>query len=176
MILPLAILAVLTIAGAAAALILRNLVHCVLALTVCFIGLAGLYLQLGAQFIGLAQVLVYVGAVSILVVFAILLTRTADSPTQSLVSPFWITGALVAVAVFAVRAWIIASSPTAHPAISDRPDVTVKQIGDSLMSRFALPLEVIGLLLTAAMLGAVTIALRERQESKFEESKFLEPK
>lgn len=166
MILPFAILAVLTIAGAAAALILRNLVHCVLALTISFVGLAGLYLQLGAQFIGFAQVLVYVGAVSILVVFAILLTRTADSPTQSLVSPFWITGAIVAVVVFGVLAWTIGSSPTTHPAIPDRPEVAVKQIGDALMSRFALPLEVIGLLLTAAMLGAVTIALRERQEPK----------
>lgn len=171
MTLPFAILAVLTIAGAMAALLLRNLVHCVLALTISFVGLAGLYLQLGAQFIGFAQVLVYVGAVSILVVFAILLTRTADSPTQSLFSSFWITGGVIAAAVFGVLAWTIGSSPTAHPAIPDRPEVTVKQIGDALMSRFALPLEVIGLLLTAAMLGAVTVALRERKESNFQEPK-----
>ncbi len=66
--LPFFILSVLTIVGAAAALTLRNLVHCVLALMLAFVGLAGLYLQLGAQFIGFAQILVYIGAVAILIV------------------------------------------------------------------------------------------------------------
>ena len=70
--LPFLILGVLTIVGAAAALTLRNLVHCVLALMLAFVGLAGLYLQLDAQFIGFAQILVYIGAVAILIVFAIL--------------------------------------------------------------------------------------------------------
>ena len=78
MTLPFSILGALTIAGAAAALTLRNLVHCVLALTLAFVGLAGLYLQLGAQFVGFAQILVYVGAVAILIVFAILLTRGTE--------------------------------------------------------------------------------------------------
>ena len=61
------ILAAITIAGTVAAMALRNLVHCVLALTVGFAGLAALYLQLGAQFVGFTQILVYVGAVAILV-------------------------------------------------------------------------------------------------------------
>jgi NADH-quinone oxidoreductase subunit J len=65
------LLAAFTIAGALAAVMLRNLVHCALALTVAFAGLAVLFLQLDAQFAGFAQILVYIGAVAILVVFAI---------------------------------------------------------------------------------------------------------
>jgi NADH:ubiquinone oxidoreductase subunit 6 (subunit J) len=160
------ILGVLTILGAAAALTLRNLVHCVLALVLAFVGLAGLFLQLDAQFIGFAQILVYIGAVAILVVFAILLTRGTESTSQSIVSPSWIISSIVATAVFGVLAWTIHSSMASRHPLPPQPEATVKQIGDALMSRFALPLEVIGLLLTAALVGAVTIAMRDKQEIK----------
>ena len=69
------ILAIVTVAGATAAMMLRNLVHCALALAVAFTGIGTLYLSLGAQFLGLAQWLVYVGAVAVLIVFVILLTQ-----------------------------------------------------------------------------------------------------
>jgi NADH:ubiquinone oxidoreductase subunit 6 (subunit J) len=164
--LPFFILSVLTIVGAAAALTLRNLVHCVLALMLAFLGLAGLYLQLDAQFIGFAQILVYIGAVAILIVFAILLTRGTASPPQSILSPSWAISGVVSVVVFAVLAWTIRSSAAARHSIPPQPEVTVKQIGNALMSRFALPLEVIGLLLTAALVGAVTIAMQDKQEMK----------
>ena len=160
------ILGVLTILGAAAALTLRNLVHCVLALMLAFVGLAGLFLQLDAQFIGFAQILVYIGAVAILVVFAILLTRGTEITSQSIVSPSWVISGIVAAAVFGVLAWTIHSSVASRHPLPPQPEATVKQIGDALMSRFALPLEVIGLLLTAALVGAVTIAMRDKQEMK----------
>ena len=166
MTLPFFILGVLTVAGAAAALTLRNLVHCVLALMLAFVGLAGLYLQLDAQFIGFAQILVYIGAVAILVVFAILLTRGTESTSQAIISPSWSASITVSVAVFGVLAWTIRSSVATRHAFPPQPAVTTKQIGDALMSRFALPLEVIGLLLTAALVGAVTIAMQEKQETK----------
>ncbi|MBS1801494.1 MAG: NADH-quinone oxidoreductase subunit J [Acidobacteria bacterium] len=161
-----AIIAVFTVAGALAALTLRNLVHCVLALMLAFAGLAGLYLQLGAQFVGFAQILVYVGAVAILIVFAILLTRSHEPLLRPALSSGWLTSTLVAVAVFAVLAWSIRSSAVSAIAILPRPEITVKQIGDALMSQYVLPLEVIGLLLTAALIGAVTIAMREQGRKK----------
>ena len=160
------ILSVLTIVGAAAALTLRNLVHCVLALMLAFVGLAGLYLQLDAQFIGFSQILVYIGAVAILIVFAILLTRGTASNLQSILSPSWAISGVVSVVVFAVLAWAIRSSGAVRHSIPPERDVTVKQIGNALMSRFALPLEVIGLLLTAALVGAVTIAMQDKREMK----------
>lgn len=164
--LPFFILGILTIGGATAALTLRNLVHCVLALMLAFVGLAGLYLQLDAQFIGFAQVLVYIGAVAILIVFAILLTRGTESPSQSIVSSSWRISSGVSLAVFGVLAWTIRSSVATRISRPSQPEITVKQIGNALMSRFALPLEVIGLLLTAALIGAVTIAMQEKRGAK----------
>jgi NADH-quinone oxidoreductase subunit J len=164
--LPFFVLSVLTIVGAAAALALRNLVHCVLALMLAFVGLAGLYLQLDAQFLGFAQILVYIGAVAILIVFAILLTRGTELHSRSIVSPSWGMSSVVSVAVFGVLAWTIRSSVATRHSIPPQPAITVKQIGNALMSRFALPLEVIGLLLTAALVGAVTIAMQDKQEMK----------
>src|SRR5215470_15662402 len=105
-----AIIAVVTIAAAVAAMSLRNLVHCALALTVAFGGLAAAYLQLDAQFVGFAQILVYVGAVAILIVFAILLTRGSEPAQQSIVSSGWLTGAATAFAVFGVLVYAIAKS------------------------------------------------------------------
>jgi NADH-quinone oxidoreductase subunit J len=136
-----------------------------LALVLAFVGLAGLFLLLDAQFIGFAQILVYVGAVAILIVFAILLTRGTESSSQSIASPSWFVSSVVAATVFGVLAWTIRSSVTSQRQ-PPQLEVTVKQIGDALMSRFALPLEVIGLLLTAALVGAVTIAIQDKQGAK----------
>ena len=88
-----AIIAALTLVSGIAAMSLRKLIHCALCLAVTFAGLAAMYLQLGAQFVGFAQVLVYIGAVAILVVFAILLTRSGDPVTHPVVSPgSWVVG------------------------------------------------------------------------------------
>src|ERR1051325_7462732 len=150
------IIAAVIIAAAVAAMSLRNLVHCALSLTVAFAGLATAYLQLDAQFVGFAQVLVYIGAVAILIVFAILLTRGSETSPQRIVSPGWVTGAIAAVAVLGTLCYAIARSDAlAKPAAAAPPDATVRQIGDALMHRFVLPLEVVGLLLTAALIGAV---------------------
>ena len=157
------ILALVTLAGAIAAMTLRHLVHCALALTVAFAGLAALYLQLDAQFIGFAQILVYIGAVAILIVFAILLTRGSEAPQQSILSPSWLGGGAVAVTVFAVLAATILRSSIPPSDLPPTPDVTVRQIGEQLMTKYLLPLEVIGLLLTAALIGAVIIAMKENE-------------
>ena len=157
------ILAILTIGSALAAMGLRNLVHSALALTITFAGLAALYLQLDAQFVGLAQILVYVGAVAILIVFAILLTRGSEQPAQGIFSRSWRGGLAVALIVFAVLAGTILSSSLQKPNPPAQPQVTVHQIGDLLMTKYILPLEVVGLLLTAALIGAVIIAIHEKE-------------
>ena len=164
MTLPFLILALLTLAGGIAAMTLRRLVHCALALTVAFVGLAALYLNLGAEFAGLAQLLVYVGAIAILIVFAILLTRGGDDLSAPSFSPAGLGGAVIALAVFAVLAWAIEASGLAHPAsLPPAPPASMQQIGLELMQRYVLPLEVIALMLTAAMIGAVILALREKR-------------
>jgi len=159
------ILAFLTVAGTAAAMGLRNAVHCVLALTVGFAGVAALYLQLGAQFVGLTQIMVYVGAVAILAVFAIMMTHHPGR-VERVFAAHWIWGGIVAASVFLVLGWAIRSSHMSTHALPAQPDISVLQIGQILMHRFVLPLEIMALLLTAALIGAVVIAMDHREESK----------
>jgi NADH-quinone oxidoreductase subunit J len=158
-----AIIAIITIASAIAAMTLRNLVHCALALLGAFAGLAALYLQLDAQFVGFAQILVYVGAVAILIVFAILLTGGSEPPKQPIFSASWCVGAVVALAVFGVLAWTIRSSHAITDGLPPLAQPSVRHIGDQLMTKYILPLQVIGLLLTAALIGAVIIAMKEEK-------------
>ena len=156
------IIGLLIVLSAITAMSLRNLVHCALSLTVTFAGLAALYLKLNAQFIGFAQILVYIGAVAILIVFAILLTRGTEDPPASIFSASWSVGVAVAVVVFGVLALAIAGSSAIKSPAPGPAEATVRQLGEQLMSRFVLPLEVVGLLLTAALIGAVIIALPEK--------------
>src|SRR6266699_2640360 len=124
---PFVILALLTIGAAVAAMALRNLVHCALSLVVTLAGLAALYLQLDAQFAGFAQILVYVGAVAILVVFAILLTRGAEVPEPAIVSSGWLTGIAVSVAVFALLTYCVANSAVSTQRLAGVPEISVRQ-------------------------------------------------
>ena len=160
------ILSFLTVLGELAAVTLRNTVHCALAVAIAFAGLALLYLQLDAQFAGFAQILIYIGAVAILVVFAILLTRGSDTPTDGIFSRTWFAGTAIAAAVFAVLGWAVIQSVHALPHETAAPEVTVNQIGNALLGRYVLPLEIVALLLTAALVGAVMVAMHEKGESK----------
>lgn len=164
------ITALFTVAGALAAALLKNLVHCALSLTVTFAGLAILYLQLDAQFAGFAQMLVYIGAVAILVVFAILLTRGAGAPEYRIYTSSWLTGVVIAAAVFALLTWsVITSLPAA--AANAAPAVTVQSIGQALMSSYVLPLEIVAVVLTVALIGAVIVAMHDKGDAKPREQK-----
>ena len=162
------ILAALTVAGGLAAVLLKNTVHCALALTVAFAGLALLFLELDAQFAGFAQILIYIGAVAILVVFAILLTRGSETPKGSAYSHSPLVGLVIAACVFAVLGWAVLHSTAQLPpgTTSATPTVTVADIGNALMTRYVLPLEIVALLLTAALIGAVIAAMHEKEGSR----------
>lgn len=158
------IIATVTIISALCAMSLRNLIHCALCLALTFVGMAGLFLHLNAGFIAFAQILVYVGAVAILIVFAILLTRSseiADVPRAAnlfLSIPLaLVLAALLINAIFSTTI-IAADSAAAAP--------TVREIGFALMTTHVIPLEVIGLLLTVALLGAIILALPERTQPR----------
>jgi NADH:ubiquinone oxidoreductase subunit 6 (subunit J) len=144
------------------AVLLKNTVHCALALTVAFAGLALLFLNLDAQFVGFAQILIYIGAVAILVVFAILLTRGTETPQAGVFSRSWFVGLVIAAAVFSVLGWTVHQSARALPRESALPSVTVHDIGVVLLGRYVLPLEIVALLLTSATIGAVIVAMHEK--------------
>jgi NADH-quinone oxidoreductase subunit J len=160
------ILAALTIAGGLAAVTFKHLVHSALAVAVAFAGLALLFLELDAQFAGFAQILVYIGAVVILIVFAILLTRGSELPKGGVFSKSWPAGLVIAAAVFAVLAWAVLQSVRAIPPETAVPAVTVRDIGNALVGRYVLPLEIVALLLTAATIGAVIVAMHEKERSR----------
>ena len=160
------LLAALTIGSGIAAISLRNLIHCALCFATCLLGIAGIFLWLGAQFVGFAQVLVYVGAISILVVFAILLTRGAGNENGQR----WFGTPLVSATIAALLAGVLLASlfgsnystPTAAQQSAPAPVVA---IGQKLVTSHVLALEIIALMLTAALLGAVTLAMPERKRS-----------
>jgi NADH-quinone oxidoreductase subunit J len=160
------ILAAITLVGACAAMMLRGLVHCALAVAIAFAGLGTLYLNLGAQFLGLAQLLVYVGAIAVLIVFVILLTRGGDSDSPRLAgAALPMAGLVVAACIFAVLAWAVFHSSALHTDGPLAAPATVRELGSVLMDGYVLPLEVIGLMLTAALIGAVIIAMKEKQDT-----------
>lgn len=154
------ILSLFTIVSASCAMSLRSLIHCALCLALSFLGVAGLFLHMHAGFIAFAQVLVYVGAVAILIVFAILLTRNSSAEERRtshllLNIPLTLSVAIILLnAINATRLSAAANSSTAP---------TVRELGISLMTTHVVPLEAIGVLLTVALLGAVVLALPENR-------------
>ena len=137
------------------------MVHCALALIVAFVSLAGLYLDLGAEFLGLAQILVYVGAVGVVLVFAILLTRGGGVEAKSRFTESWKISLGIALVVGASLITAICRSPLPDRLARSQEPATVRQTGELLMTDHVLPLEIIGLVLTVALVGAAVIAMPE---------------
>ncbi len=153
------VIAVLTMAAALAAATLRRLIHAALSLVVAFLGLAAFYFLLGAEFVGLVQVFVYVGAVAVLIVFTILLTRRDEENTGG----FHWSGGVIALAVFGGLLWSILRTPSLSLAASQIDLLTVKRIGEVLMTDYVWPLQCVGLLLTAALIGALVLVMEEKR-------------
>lgn len=158
------LLAGLTVGSAVAAMVLRNLVHCALSVAVTFLGLAAIYLNLNAQFVGFAQILVYVGAVAILILFAILLTRGSEPAGQRMFAVSWISGLAVSALVLGVVGWAIMKTKALPEAGASIVAAPVKAIGQELMTTYVMPLQVAGLLLTATLIGAVILAMQDKKE------------
>ncbi len=152
------VLAAIAVLGALVAVRKRNLIHGVFALLVFFAGLSGLFLLLLAEFIAAVQVLVYIGAVGVLLLFAIMLTeRVAGDDGQRMTSRGWFWGLVMAVAVFVVLLLpAIQQLPSPEAAQPIKP--SVEELGKKLMDPYVVTLEVMALLLTAALIGAVTAA------------------
>jgi NADH-quinone oxidoreductase subunit J len=155
----LALVAVLVLGAALAAATLGKLMHAALSFAVSFVGVAALYFLLGAEFVGLVQVFVYVGAVAVLIVFTILLTRREMMSKDGVVN--W-SGVLIALFVFGGMLWAVIATPDLAISAPAMEPLTVKRIGEVLMNHYIWPLLCVGLLLTVALLGALIIAMEEK--------------
>ena len=153
------VIAIFTLAAALAAATNPKLMHAALSFALAFVGVAALYFLLGAEFVGLVQVFVYIGAVAVLVVFTILLTRREAEKDRS----FNWSGVLIAIAVFGGLIWSIVKMPSLSILPPQIAPLTVRRIGEVLMSDYVWPLMGAGLLLTVALLGALILAMEEKE-------------
>lgn len=158
--LALLLIALVLLGTGSAALLLRNLIHSVLLFVVSWAAVAAFYLWAGAEFAAFGQILVYVGAVSMVVLFAVLLTRQGDAPAppDSASRRRAFAGLAASAAVAAVLLRAIAATPPVAVEASTAPSLTVRQLGTVLLQNHAAALLVVGIILTVSLLGAVVIA------------------
>ena len=152
------IIAILTLAAALAAATLQKLMHAALSFAVMFVGISAFFFLLGAEFVGLVQIFVYIGAVAVLIVFTILLTRYDVGKVHS----FNWSGVVVAVAVFGGLVWAIGKTKFVSVAPPLSEPITVQRIGELLMTNYVWPLQCVGVLLTAALIGALILVMEEK--------------
>ena len=153
------IIASFTLIVALAAATLPKLMHAALSFAVMFLGISAFFFLLGAEFVGLVQVFVYIGAVAVLIVFTILLTPHDVGKVRG----FGWSGVVVAIAVFGGLIWAIVKTKSVAIAPSVAKALTVKQIGEALMISYVWPLLCVGVLLTAALIGALILVMEDKR-------------
>jgi NADH-quinone oxidoreductase subunit J len=153
------LITILTLAAALGAATLQKLMHATLSFAMTLIGVAALFFLLGAEFVGLVLIFVYIGAVAVLIVFTILLTRRDVGKDHG---ANW-SGALLAIAVFGGLTWAIIKTQSVDVAAPHIRALTVKRIGEALMISYVWPLQCVGLLLTAALIGALVLVMEEKR-------------
>ena len=158
---------VFTLGCAAVAMSLRNLIHSALLLIGSWAGIAAFYLWAGAEFVAFAQVLIYVGAISMVVLFAVLLTKHSRADASIAPDSFarFLVGFLVGGATLGVLCGAVLSMP-AGAQREQATTVSVRELGTQLMGPHAGALLIIGVMLTLALLGAVVIASSDRPERR----------
>jgi NADH-quinone oxidoreductase subunit J len=153
------VLAAVMIGAGLLVVTMRDIIRCGLAMIVCFGALAGIYVLIGAPLIGATQVIVYIGAISVLILFAIMLTQTKDAPArlvfQTQAGPAAILSVVLAVLI------ALAISATDWGAATHRVRIATGTLSGVLFNDFVLPFEVVSVLLLAAVVGAVFLAKRE---------------
>jgi NADH-quinone oxidoreductase subunit J len=138
---------------------MKDIIRCGLAMIVCFGALAGIYVIIGAPLIAAAQVIVYIGAISVLILFAIMLTQTKDAPARLVFQTQAIPAAIASVIIAIVVALAIAATDWGEA--SQRVQVATAQLSAILFDQFVLPFEIVSVLLLAAVIGGIFLAKRE---------------
>ncbi len=156
------LMAGIVVAGALGVVLVRNVVYAALMLIMSLMGVAGIYILLSVEFLALVQILVYGGAVTVLVLFALMLTRTGELKEK-------LDGdqkPLAAVAALALLgAFFAMISQTSWPRDIDQLTVVpFTDIGDALFNRWAVPFEIASGVLLVALVGAVVISMQEEGE------------
>jgi NADH-quinone oxidoreductase subunit J len=150
---------VLTVGGGLGVVTSRNLIHAALFLIVSLFGVAGYFVLLEAPFLAAVQVLIYIGAIAIIIIFAVMLTRGITTELRTL-SRQWIPGLLVAIAILVTLGFTVLAEFGGVEALGAVPDDSLVQLGKQLVdpNNFVLPFEVASVLLLGALIGSVAVA------------------
>jgi NADH-quinone oxidoreductase subunit J len=159
------VFAVMALAGAAGVAFSRNIVYTAVSLLVALLGAGSLYVFLSADFVAVTQLLVYIGGVLVLVLFAVMLTNRIGDVNISNTSLGVPGGVALLCAAAPVLVFVAVATPWAVRGTTEVA-VTTRTIGNELLTRWLLPFEVVSLVLLATLIGAVVIA---RKELKTEE-------
>ncbi len=138
---------------------MRDIIRCGLAMIVCFGALAGIYVLIGAPLLAAAQVIIYIGAISVLILFAIMLTQTKDAPSRLVFQTQAVPAAIASIVIAVVVALAIAATDWGE--LPERVHLATAAMSSVLFSDFVLPFEIVSVLLLAAVVGAVFLAKRE---------------
>lgn len=156
------IIAAVTLVAAALVVSVRNLVHAALWLVVALFGVAVTYAFLNAGFLAVAQVVIYIGAIAILMIFAITLTQRVADDSLPQFNPNWIWGGVLALVLFGGLGWLFVRWPGGGAAAAPiAPSVdSLRQLGEALVASngYVLPFELASVLLLAALVGAIIVA------------------
>jgi NADH-quinone oxidoreductase subunit J len=155
----------LTVAGAAAVALSRNILYSALGLLTALMGAAALYVFLSADFLAVTQLLVYIGGVLVLILFAVMLTNRITDVNVSNASLGVAGGVALLLATAPVLVFVAISTPWA----ARMPDVlapTTREIGNAFLTRWLLPFELASLILLATLIGAVVIARKELKDEE----------
>ena len=153
------ILAAVMLGSALLVVTMRDIIRCGLAMIVSFMALAGIYVLIGAPLLGAAQVIVYIGAISVLILFAIMLTQTKDAPSRLVFQTQAVPAAIASVVVAILIA--LAVSATDWAELTERVRLATSRMSLVLFDQFVFPFEIVSVLLLAAVIGGVFIAKRE---------------
>lgn len=151
------LLSAVTLGAALGVVTNRNLFHSALLMILAFVGVAGLYLLLEAGFLAAVQVLIYVGAIAILIIFAVMLTRGLMLGKERQINEQWAFAAIAALLLFGLLAVVLLR--VGWPVTQALPPAdTIARLGQALMGPYVLPFEVASVLLLVALVGAIIIA------------------
>lgn len=155
------ILAILILAPAIAVVRVRNIFHAGVFLALSFLGVAGLYFLLGAEFIAGIQVLIYVGAVIVLLLFATMMTQRIASPLAPVANRLQL-GALLSILVLLIFLVVVIWGSPWIARFGGFGRFSASDLGKSLLSTYLLPFELVSVLLLAVLLGSIVIARRDK--------------
>ena len=160
-----AAVSLVTIGAAVLVVTNKNILHSAYFLVLAFVGVAGVYVMLEAPFIAVIQVLIYIGAIAILVIFAIMLTRKLMSKDLEQRNAQWLWSALGSLVLFGVLGWLVYSAKW-PVVIEAAPQDPITLMGQELLSTYVVPFEIASVLLLAALVGSILIGRESDPESR----------